>query len=252
MKKKLVLFFATFVSITLTVFAVTYAGETNEKTIIVSEEKVDVTGDGKKDLILIKGTPFEEGGQFLKSITLEVIAAKDKTFKINLEGGYDPSTLYRDMNHDGVKDIFISIPTGGSGGLSNFYLYSFKDFITTDLTVPQPLAISSQFEEGYKASITIEETGESYSFDLSDRKEDYDRIGLYKNGKLNEPTELMILPFGTLKPVIVKENLYGFIGSQRISGAYNADGIANVESIWFYDKGKWNLISTRVKNLNTQ
>jgi hypothetical protein len=252
MKKELLLTFTAFFFMSLTALTGVYAGESNEKTATISEEKVDVTGDGKIDLIYVKGVPFEEGAQFLKSIFLKIKASNGETYKIQLEGGYDPATTYRDLNHDGVKDIFISVPTGGSGGLSNFYLYTLKDFIVKDLTVPDPLAISSQFEDGYKASMTIEETGQSYSFDLSDRKEDYERLGLYKDGKLNEPTELMVLPYGTLKPVIVKDNLYGLTGSQRINGAYNADGIALVESTWFYENDKWNLINTRVKSLNSQ
>ena len=117
---------------------------------------------------------------------------------------------------------------------------------------PEPLAVSSQFEDGYKASITIEETGQSYSFDLSDRKEEYDRLGLYQDGKLNEPTELMVLPFGTLKPVKVKNGLYGLKGSQRINGVYNADGIANIESTWLFEKGKWQVQNAEVKSLHSR
>lgn len=252
MKKELMLTFSAFFFMSLTALTGVYAGEPKEKTITVSEEKVDVTGDVKKDIIYVKGIPFEEGAQFLKTIYLKIKASNGETYKIELEGGYDPATTYRDLNHDGIKDIFVSVPTGGSGGLSNFYLYTLKDFTVADLTVPEPLAISSQFEDGYKASITIDETQQSYSFDLSDRKEDYDRIGLYQDGKLNEPTELMVLPYGTLKPVKVKGKQYGLTGSQRISGAYNADGIAIVESTWFYENDKWNLINTRVKSLNAQ
>lgn len=251
MKKELLLTFAAFFCMSLTALTGVYAGESHDKTVTVSEEKVDVTGDRKKETIYVKGVPFEEGAQFLKSIYLKIKASDGKTYKIELEGGYDPSTTYRDLNHDGVKDIFVSIPTGGSGGLSNFFLYTLKNFKVTDITVPEPLTINSQFEDGYKASITIEETGQSYSFDLSDRKEDYERLGLYQDGKLNEPTELMVLPYGILKPVKVKENLYGLAGSQRINGAYNADGVAEVESTWFYENDKWNLVHTAVKSLNT-
>lgn len=252
MKKELLITFSAFFFMSLTALTGVNAGESNEKTVTISEEKQDITGDGKMDLIYVKGVPFEEGAQFLKKIFLKIRASNGEIYKIDLEGGYDPTTIYKDLNHDSVKDIFISVPTGGSGGLSNFYLYSLKNFKVNNLTVPEPLAVSSQFEDGYKASITIEETGQSYSFDLSDRKADYDRMGLYLDGKLNEPTELMVLPFGTLKPVKIKNDLYGLKGSQRINGAYNADGIANIESTWLYEKGKWQLLNAEVKGLNPQ
>jgi hypothetical protein len=252
MKKELLLTFAAFFFMSLTALTGVYAGESDKKTVTVSEDKVDVTGDGKKDLIYVKGIPYEAGVQFLKEIYLKIKASNGKTYKIVLEGGYDPETAYRDLNHDGVKDMLVSIPTGGSGGLSNFNLYTLKDFKSVDLTAPEPLTINGQFEDDYRASILVTETGQSYSFDLSNRKEDYDRIGLYQDGKLNEPTELMVLPYGLLKPVKIKGNLYGLTGSQRISGAYNADGLAFVESDWFYENGKWNLINTRIKSLNAQ
>lgn len=251
MKKELLLTFTAFFFMSLTALTGAYAGESKEKTATISENRIDVTGDGKKDIIYVKGVPFEEGAQFLKRIFLKIKASDGETYKIELEGGYDPAISFKDLNHDRIKDIFVSVPTGGSGGLSNFYLYTLKDFKVTDITVPEPLTISSRFEDGYKATITIEETGQSYNFDLSDRKDDYERLGLYQDGKLNEPTELMVLPFGTLKPIVVKDKLNGLTGSQRISGAYNADGIAFVESTWFYENGKWNLVNTRVKSLKT-
>ena len=252
MKRELLITFSAFFFMSLTALTGVYAGESKEKTVTISEDKVDITGDGKKDLVYVKGVPFEEGAQYLKRIYLKIRASDGEIYKIDLEAGYDPTTIYKDMNHDSVKDILISVPTGGSGGLSNFYLYSLKDFQVTDLTVPETLAVSSQFEDDYKASISIEETGQSYSFDLSDRKEEYERLGLYQDGKLNEPTELMVLPFGTLKPIKLKNDRYGLKGSQRINGAYNADGIANLESTWLYENGKWQVISAEVKELEAQ
>jgi hypothetical protein len=252
MKKELLITFSAFFFMSLTALTGVYAGESNDKTVRVSEEKVDITGDGKKDWIYVKGVPFEEGAQFFKKIYLKIKASNGEIYKIDLDGGYDPTTIFKDLNHDSVKDIFISVPTGGSGGLQNFYLYTLKDFHVANLTVPEPLAVSSQFEDGYKASITIGETGQTFHFDLSDRKDEYDRLGLYQGGILNEPTELMILPFGALEPLRVKENLYGLKGIQRISGAYNADGIGNIESTWLYENGKWQVLSVEVKSLNDQ
>jgi hypothetical protein len=252
MKKELLITFSAFFFMSLTALTGVYAGESTEKTVTISEDKVDITGDGKKDMIYVKGVPYEEGAQFLKKIFLKIRASNGEIYKIDLDSGFDPTIIYKDLNHDSVKDLFISVPTGGSGGLSNFYLYSLKDFQVTNLTVPQPLAVSSQFEDGYKASINIQDTDKSYIFDLSDRKEEYDRMGFYQNGKLNEPTELMVLPFGALKPINVKNDLYGLKGSQRINGAYNADAIANIESTWFYKKGKWQLLNAEVKPLNSQ
>lgn len=135
--------------------------------------------------------------------------------------------------------------------MSNFYLYTLKDFKLIDLSVPDPLVINSQFENGYKATISIQNTKQSYTFDLRDRSEEYERLGLYVNGKLSEPTELMVNPYSTLK-IIPIEGKKGLLGVQRISGAFNADTIAFVESFWLYEDGKWILKDTKVMKMNSR
>lgn len=248
MKKELLITFAAFFLLSLTALTGVYAGGSKEEIITISRSKVDLTGDRKEDIVSLMGSPFEMSGQFIEKIFVKVDATNKKTYKIALDGGYEPEGSFHDLNHDGVKDLLLRIVTGDRGGLSNFYLYSLKDFKLTDLSVPEPLTIASQFEDGYKASIAIGETGQSYTFNLNDRKEDYARIGLYRDGKLNEPTELIIEPFGELKPTKMKGNLIGLTGSQKISGAYHSDPIATIESTWFYEKGKWKLNDTKVKN----
>ncbi|PLR82443.1 hypothetical protein CVD25_13905 [Bacillus canaveralius] len=246
MKRDLLFAFTAFFFMSLSAITGVYAVEQAGKMNIFSEEKYDVSGDGKKDTIILKGLPFEEGANFQKDVFLEVKASNGKTYEVKLAGGYEPVVDFKDVNHDGVLDMFVSIPSGGSGGLSNYYLYTLKDFKMTDLTVPDPVAITSQFEENYQASITIDKTGKTYRFDLSSRKDDYERLGLYRNGKLNEPTELMVFPYSTLKVVESNGTANRLLGVQRISGAYSADAIAFVESEWSMENGKWILIKTAV------
>jgi len=212
----------------------------------ILKEEADVSGDGKPDIIQITGNHYEEGSSYLKDIYLEISGSDGHKYQAELDSGYEPTLKLVDLNHDGIDDMFISIPTGGSGGISNYFLYTFKDFSLTDIGVPEPLMITSQFLDGYKASMTIDNTGQTYTFDLKSRKKDYKRLGLYTNGKLNEPRELMVDPYSTLKPIQVKGESYGLKGIQQVSGAYHADGIAFVESTWYYENGKWNLVDTKV------
>lgn len=250
MKKELLFAFAAFFFMSLSAITGVYAvEEANKLESVIVKKEMDVTGDGKLDTIFVKGEPFEEGAIFLRSITLEIFSANGKNHRVEVDGGYEPKIEFKDLNNDGINDMFLSVNTGGSGGLSNHYLYTLKDDQLKDLTVPEPLVIQTSFLNGYKASMTIESTNESYQFDLRSRAKDYERLGLYHNGKLNEPAELMVLPFGMLKPIKVAGNRIGLKGSQRISGAYNADSIAYVESTWVYENGKWTLLDTSVMEL---
>lgn len=217
-----------------------------DKPMNLLKEEMDVSGDGKPDSIEISGIPYEEGSSFLKEINLEINGSNGKHYKAELDSGFDPELKFVDLNHDGIQDMYIAIPTGSSGGIANHFLYTLKDFTLTDIGVPDPLIITSGFQEGYKAVMTIDNTGETYNFNLISRKKDYDRLGIFVNGKLNEPRELMVDPYSSLKPSIVKNELYGLKGVQQISGAYHADGIAFVESKWIYENGKWTLLDTKV------
>jgi len=250
MKKEVVFAIAAFIFMTLSAITYAYAVENNEKMILLSEEKIDVSNDGKKDTILLKGVPYEEGTKFLKEIQLQIDASNGKSYKVELEPGYSPAIQYVDLNHDGLKDMFISIDSGGSGGISYYYLYTLKDFILQDLGVPDPLVINSQFMNGYKANISINDTGQSYTFDLRNRADDYERLGIYHNGKLSEPMELMVDPYSSLKPIQMNDKMYGLIGIQAVSGAYHADRIALVEATWYYENGKWVLKNTKVLETN--
>ncbi|MCQ6276343.1 hypothetical protein JMM81_15610 [Bacillus sp. V3B] len=212
----------------------------------IIKQEVDVSGDGKPDTIEIKGIRYEEGSSYFKDIYLEIIATNGQTYKTRLDSGFDPTLEFVDLNQDGLADMFISIPTGGSGGISNYFLYTLKDFQLKEIGAPDPLMITSEFQDDYKAIITIDNTGESVTFDVMSRKKEYERLGLYQKGKLNEPRELMVDPYSTLKPVIIKNDSNGLKGVQQISGAYHADGIAFIESTWYYENEKWNLIRTKV------
>ncbi len=245
MIKHLVILLAAFILISIPVLANTLTdievtnGIENK---VVQEYQEDITGNGKKDQIVIKGVPYDETSLFLKEITLQVKTDENQSFSIPLEGGYDPTADFIDLNHDGVKDVFISIPTGGSGGIYNYYLYTFKNNREINLTVPKPLVIQGHFLDNYKATISIPVIQGSYTIDLKDRKKEYDRLGLYNNGKLNEPTELMVDPYSYMKPQKFGNKGDGLKAIQSISGAYHADRIGQVESDWYYKDGQWNLM----------
>jgi hypothetical protein len=246
MKKELLLVVIAFFLMSVTAITGVHAIEEKAKTVTISKHESDVTGDGINESIQLKGVPYEDEENYLKEIYIDISTTDDKQYKIPLESGSKASLKLVDLNQDGVKDLFSNVLTGGSGGITLNYLYTFKDFITKELIVPEPLEIASTFENGYKAKITIGQTGKTYLFDLKDRKKYYKKLGLYYKGRLNEPTELTVNDFHSLKPVKLTSGEMMLEGVQRITGIANADTIAFVESTWKYGDGKWNLTNTSV------
>jgi hypothetical protein len=247
MKKEILIIAASFFLTLLSTITGVYAIEEKSKTVTILKKETDITGDGQNEIISLKGVPYQDKDSFLKKIYIDISASNGKTFHFPLESGSKASLQLVDLNHDGVKDIFANVLTGGSGKITINNLYSLKDFILTNLTVPEPLEVESRYVDGYKATINIKETGKTYMFDLMDRKKYYEKLGVYHYGKLNEPTELTVNPYSTLIPVHIKGEEMGLKGIQKISGIANADTIAYVETFWSNEKGKWTLVNTDVQ-----
>jgi hypothetical protein len=256
MRKELIFAFAAFFYMSLHAIAGSFAEEQKMeegKEMVIHTYNVDVTGDDKKDVIELKGIPYSSDTKFLKEIWAEIKTSEGKQFRIDYEGGYEPKIQFVDLNHDGVKDLLESSATGGSGGLYNTALHTLADDKLVDIGLPDELTIQAQFQDDYKAVIKFTDTNQSYTVDLKDRKKDYDRLGLYIDGKLNEPTELMILPYAFFEPVkIADKKGKGLKATQRISGAYHADAIGDVFSYWYYENNKWNLMKIEWKELKEQ
>ncbi|WP_045521745.1 hypothetical protein [Neobacillus niacini] len=246
MKKELLLVATAFFLMSVTAITGVHAIEEKVKSVTISKHESDVTGDGINESIQLKGVPYEDEEDYLKEIYIDISTTDEKQYKIPLESGSKASLKLVDLNQDGVKDLFSNVLTGGSGGITLNYLYTFKDFITKELVVPEPLEIASTFENGYKAKITIGLTGKTYVFDLKDRKKYYKRLGLYYKGRLNEPTELTVNSFTLLEPIRLDNGKIGLKGIQSVTGTSNTDNIAYVESSWQFGKDQWSHIQTNV------
>jgi len=215
--------------------------------VTIHQYDEDVTGDGKKDLIVLEGIPFETGSLYMKKIWAQITVSEGKKFRIPYEPGYEPEMQFADLNHDGVKDMLGSSNSGGSGGIIQYRLDTLKGGILKNLPMPTGLKLTGKFENALSASLKIENTNETYLIDLRKRKKDYIRLGIYqKDGTLNEPLELMIDPVAVFKQVKIKgKKGYGLTGYQQVSGAYHADKLGNVISTWYLKNGKWELVKAK-------
>ncbi|MGM0844828.1 MAG: hypothetical protein ACQEUT_07610 [Bacillota bacterium] len=251
MRKELLFAFAAFFFMSLHAIAGNFAEEQSQPNVlIITSYEEDVTGDKAEDKIVLWGKPYEPGALYYKETWAEIQTADGKNFRIDYVGGYEPSIQFPDLNHDGVKDLLQSSATGGSGGLNNYSLYTLANDKKKDIGMPPALSIDAHFEKNYRGVITFFDTNESFTVDLSDRKEDYERLGIYHEGKLNEPTEMMVIPYAMFEPVKIKgKDGLGLRGVQRVSGAYQADAIGNVYSYWFYENDQWNLINIKWEEL---
>lgn len=250
MRKELLLACIALFLMSMTAITGVYAVEMDSRRVTLEKIQADITGDGEKDEIFLQGIPYNNNEIVYKDLFFRAKLSNGKIYEDKLSYGIDPKINLVDLNHDGIKDVFLKVPTGQSGGIGNYYLFTAKDFILLNVPIPE-LELQGQFKNGYKAKIDIPASKQSYVFDLMTRKDQYDSLGMYQNGKLNEPVELTILPYGNLTPLTTNGSKYGLRGIQKISGTSKTDTIAFVESTWYFTKdGVWKLVRTKVKEVS--
>lgn len=224
-----------------------YAQEKGLQSIV--EDKADVTGDGKADIISVKGTQKEKGR--FEHVYFEIETSSGLKHVIMQKGGYQPQLAISDLNHDGVDDLFITVPVDYSTNKANHYFYSLKQDVITEYSVPDSLIIQSELLHDYKGRISIDvDKTKTVTLDLGEWADEYEKLGIYQNGCLNEPTELNVQPYSKIETATDKGGRHVIKGTQKIQGMSKKDVIAQVEAIWSFDQGKWVLIDTKVNKFN--
>lgn len=216
-------------------------GAKSEKRVELAVHKVDISGDGQRDTITLYGVPFGKNTKYYKEFVVTVKNTLGKTSK-NIPGGFKPVIQFMDLNSDKQTEIMMVIPNGGSGGSYEYFGYSYQNQKLEEIDLPKPLNINGSFNNNYKATIMIPEMNESHTLDLRMKKKKYDKLGIYRNGKLNEPSETLISEFTSLRTKdLDKDGEMELVGLQSVSGASTTDVIAKVQSIWTFKNKEFQL-----------
>ncbi|EIW17445.1 MULTISPECIES: hypothetical protein [Pelosinus] len=226
---------------------------------VLDMQEGDVNGDGVSDTVYLIGHKQEDSSSYVDSMKLIVENGADqKRTDVVLDkmGGYQAELLLRDFTGDKTVDALVTAASGGSGGwyYNQVVALGEKPSILFGEQENNGGSISGQFLDGFKVEINGG-AGSGVTIDVHDRTADYLRLGLYnEEGKLQKQTKLMVTPFGRLEAVDANhDGIYELKGIQRISGAYNADGLANVETVLSYTGSFWQAQSVNLRiNLHTK
>lgn len=213
--------------------------------VLIKEYTEDITGDGETDSIKLYGILFSPDSKYFKEV-YTIITSNEEDWRINYQGGYDPALQFVDLNHDGINDIFYQSATGGSGGLYNSQLDTIAGGRIVNIPLPTQDYVKGHFEDGFNAVIEIFPNKKPIVMNVEQRKEDYIRLGIYDvEGKLLKQTELMVDPIAFFEPVLISDSKgYGLKSYKQISGAYHADQLGVLETIWYYENDKWLILQT--------
>lgn len=221
------------------------AAEKSEPVLITTYEE-DITGDGLKETIELKGILFSQDSKYYREIWADITNAYAEEWRINYQGGYEPKIQFIDVNHDNINDLLYQSATGSSGGLYNNQLHTLKNGKIIEADLPEQLYIKGAFINNFKVDIQISPSKKNKSINVGDQAEDYIQLGIYnKDGQLLKPTLVMIDPIAFYEPILIgKSNGYGLKSYQHINGANHADQIGTIETLWYYQNGDWVILQT--------
>ncbi|QTD43209.1 VCBS repeat-containing protein [Sporosarcina sp. Te-1] len=209
---------------------------------IVAFAQGDVNGDRIPDHVYIMGIT-EPNAAIIRQMTLIIQdGATGYMYRMPLKEnmGYDPSLFLGDFTGDGVDDIFITIASGGSGGITFDYVYSFVSNNPRLLFDSNVLNEQYQYEVTYKDQYQVEVISHTnktkYLIDISLRGPDYLNEIYDPNGKLKMPISGWVDPISGLYPIDFDGNgVYELYAFQKIAGRYHADGLGYIQNTL-----KWN------------
>ncbi|NRY63754.1 spore coat protein [Clostridium beijerinckii] len=203
---------------------------------IVSLVRGDVNGDGTPDNVYLTGIKTSDS-PFTQNITLVIQDVKTGRF-INIplieNSGYNPKLSLGKFTDNSIYDIFISINSGGSGGIMYYYIYSFIDnnpqLLFDFNSYNEEYNYSVTYKDNYKVEVVSRQNDKNYIIDISNSRDDeYIHEIYYENGKLKSPISGFVNPLSGLYPVdFDSNNVYELLAYQRIAGRYNADSLGYV------------------------
>ncbi|WP_047983637.1 hypothetical protein [Ornithinibacillus californiensis] len=221
--------------------------DVNSELEVIQTYEEDVTGNGLKEIIELKGVLFSPESNYYRDIIAVITSSENQVWEIPYMGGYNPTLKFLDLNHDKVNDIFFQSATGGSGGLYQYHLHTLIQNKLSEIPLPEQPFVKGKFLDDFQVEVTISPNMEPSIINVQDRRSDYIRLGIYsEDGKLTKNISAMVDPIAFLEPKFIsKTKGYGLKSFQQVSGAYHADQLGTVESLWYFDRDKWILLQTK-------
>nr|WP_236905064.1 FG-GAP-like repeat-containing protein [Clostridium formicaceticum] len=210
--------------------------------MIVSSAWGDVNGDGIPDHVYLAGVTTTDS-PFIQKITLVIQDGRTGMFQyipLTSNAGYNPTLFLGDFTGDGIKDIMISIASGGSGGMMYYYIYSYVGNIPKLLfdydVFNEAYQYQVVYKDDYKVDVINTTTGIKYVIDITYKGQDYLNEIYDADGKLKAPLEGFVNPLSGLYPIDFDANgVYELLAYQRISGRFAADALGYLQTTL-----KWN------------
>lgn len=224
---------------------ITYASAQDSEFKQLATYKEDVTGDGMKETIEVKGIPLSD--VYYKDIKIVVTTDDGKSWEIPYQGGYQPSLKIIDLNHDQISDLYFQSLIDQDKEMYKHYVHSLKNGKRTEIKLPSHQGANGKFIDDFNIEIQIVPHSKPIVIDISNRSEDYIRLNIYNHeGTLLKESPLTIDPIAFYEPVFISRSKgYGLKSHQYISEGNQSDHLGTIETLWYYENNQWIILQTK-------
>lgn len=204
----------------------------------------DVNGDGVFDNVYLIGEKnFGIESGFIENIRLVIIDGATYSVEIiplESDAGYNPRLFLGNFTGNKINEILISIFSGGSGGMSWYYIYSYLDNKPKKIfdyeIYNNEYDYEVNYKDNYKVEIINKKLFKRYIIDIKYKGQEYLSKLYDESGKLKEPTKGYVNPLSGFYPIDYQgDGIYELSALRRAIGLYNADTLGIVETALKWD-----------------
>jgi hypothetical protein len=218
----------------------------------------DVTGDGICDVVFLIGEKYAPDSYYSKEhriVVIDCVSLAETTLSLGTDsGGYEGELTLGKVSTTKAQDILVGLPTGGSGGITNYYLISCAEGKPTILAGPDVLTEGLHFQvslmDDFIVSVKNGDLDKTYFLDLKELPSSEDTLSeVYKDiysasGKLLKPEEGFVDPSSMVElEDIDGDGISELIGYQSIWVVYYANSIGIARPLWKWIDNELKLVS---------
>jgi len=219
----------------------------------------DVDGDGEEEKILLMGNKINADSNYYTQLYLLTKNMKtgnvEGVMRPTLGGGYDCSLRLADVNGNGVEDVLIVAPTGGSEGIIEYRIVDFTDNQAREIFKAEDnagVSINGEYLANYKVRLSFTGDEKEIIMDLPSDLGFYVYLGVYdKEGNLlqgyRRPSGQNLS--GLIMLDLDSDGAAEVVTTQRIVGLSSEEILGDVRAVWRYAVGGWQLDSVSFQSL---
>lgn len=219
----------------------------------------DVDGDGEEEKIVLMGNKISADSNYYTQLYLLTKNMKtgnvEGVMRPTLGGGYDCSLRLADVNGNGVEDVLIVAPTGGSDGIIEYRIVDFTDNQAHEIFTAEDnlgVTIRGEYLPDYKVRLSFSGDEKEIIMALPSDLGFYAYLGVYdKEGTLlqgyRRPQGQNLS--GLIMLDLDSDGAAEVVTTQRIVGLSSEDTLGYVRAVWRYAPGAWQLDSVSFQSL---